>query len=162
MGQLLPNAREARAWQAHAAHIDQASGGDCGFTCRAPPNVRFGGDGCARTWLPRRALSLQTIIYRRRHAYAWTHRRRNESAVAGEVTRWRRTQRALMRERRAAARAGGEAPPKSSQRAVWSGHLNRIRRPERPEEGGCKVVTPKHMRKGGVGGCYNPPLGCNN
>ena len=59
----------------------------------------------------------------------------------------------------------GEAPPKSqraSQRAVWSGHLNRIRRPERPEEGGCKVVTPKHMKKGGVGGCYNTPLGCNN
>ena len=59
----------------------------------------------------------------------------------------------------------GEAPqksPRASQRAVWSGHLNRIRRPERPEEGGCKVVTPKHMKKGGVGGCYNPPLGCNN
>ena len=51
MGQLLPNAREARAWQAHAAHIDQASGGDCGFTCHALPNVRFGGDGCARTWV---------------------------------------------------------------------------------------------------------------
>ena len=100
--------------------------------------------------------------YRRRHAYAWAHRWRYESEVAGEVTRWRRAQRAEMRERRAAAGAGGGTPPKSSQRAVWSGHLNRIRRPERSEEGGCKVVTPKHMKKGGVGGCYNPPLGCNN
>ena len=48
MGQLLPNAREARAWQAHAAHLDQASGGDCGFTCCALPNGRFGGDGISR------------------------------------------------------------------------------------------------------------------
>ena len=37
-----------RAWQAHAAHIDQVSRGDCGFTCRAPPIVRFGGVG---SWL---------------------------------------------------------------------------------------------------------------
>ena len=69
--------------------------------------------------------------YRRRHAYAWAHRWRYESEVAGEVTRWRRAQRAEMRERRAAAGAGGGTPPKSSQRAVWSGHLNRIRRPEK-------------------------------
>jgi hypothetical protein len=50
----------------------------------------------------------------------------------------------------------GEAPPKSSQRAVWSGHLNRIRRPEaeRSEEGGCKVVTQK---QGVLGVVTTPP-----
>ena len=53
----VPNVPGARAWQAHVAHSKQVSGGDCGFTCRAPPIVLFGGVGCARTW---RALSVQT------------------------------------------------------------------------------------------------------
>ena len=55
--QLLSNAPGARARQDHVAHIEQVGGGGCGFTCCAPPIVRFGGVGCARTW---RVLSVQT------------------------------------------------------------------------------------------------------
>jgi hypothetical protein len=42
---ILPNVPGARAWQAHAAHIDQVNGGGGDFTCRAPPIIRFGGVG---------------------------------------------------------------------------------------------------------------------
>ena len=59
VGQLLPNAREARARQAHAADIAQASGRGREFTRKLPPLGRDGHLGCAWSWLLWRALSLK-------------------------------------------------------------------------------------------------------
>ena len=130
--QLLPNAPGARARQDHVAHIEQVSGGGGYFTCRAPRMDRDGGVGCARTWMLWRALSLKTMsmapcLWAVAPTVAWVCDSGGGGAMASHAAG-------------GDAKAGsvpwqGEAHLKNRQgawqRAVWSGHLNRIRRPEK-------------------------------
>ena len=149
--------------------VAQASGRGREFTRKLSPFGRVGHLGCARSWLLWHTLSLQRISmapYTCAPCCARAHRRYERvCGIAGEVTRWRRAQRAVMRIRGGQrARAGG-APqgrrtPQGPNSSFKRTRLNWIRRPER---GGCKgPITGCNPKTGVVGGCYNPSLGCNN
>ena len=109
--------------------VAQASGRGREFTRKLSPFGRVGHLGCARSWLLWHTLSLQRISMAPCLRVGAPAVERVYGSGGGDAM----ASRAAGGDAKEAGSVPGqgEAPQKSPREAVWSGNLNRIRRPER-------------------------------